>query len=99
MDRCVQKVVLVSGLLVGLVACDSAMFKGKEVVPEVCSAPWFEYIEEKVAVIDEHGHGPDVGSVEWKFSVEHRLGIADSEQLPLRQSEAWCAYIQSHIGQ
>jgi hypothetical protein len=98
-NKRVKKVVLLTGLLVALMACDSTLLKGKEAVPELCSVAWYEYMEEKIAVADEHGHGPDVGSSEWRYSVEHKLGVAGSEQHPLPQSEAWCAYIQSHIGQ
>jgi hypothetical protein len=39
---------------------------------------------------DGQGHGPDIGSDEWKSVIEFRLGIRGKPDLPARASEAWC---------
>ena len=97
MYRYVEKIVLLSSLSVCLAACDSAVLESKETVPKLCTAPWFEYVEAKVAVTDEHGHGPDIGGEEWRWVVERKLGIDESEDSSASLSEAWCEYIQTLI--
>lgn len=42
---------------------------------------------------DGQGHGPDLGSDEWKSVVEFKLGIRGDPQVPGRDSQAWCTYI------
>jgi len=42
---------------------------------------------------DNQGHGPDVGSEEWKSVIEFKLGIRNDTNLPDRDSEAWCRHI------
>jgi uncharacterized protein len=58
----------------------------------LCSASWYRSIEEKVPTTDDLGHGPDVGSDEWKSVVELRLGIRDDPTVP-RRDDAWCRHI------
>jgi len=58
-----------------------------------CSGSWYRSIEEKVTTGDGQGHGPDIGSGEWKSVVEFNLGIRGATGLPKRDTEAWCAYI------
>jgi len=59
----------------------------------LCSDSWNQFIEEKIPTGDNQGHGPDVGSGEWKSVIEFKLGIRDKPNLPDRDSEAWCRYI------
>lgn len=66
---------------------------GADEVPEPCSAAWNRYVEEKVISGDGQGHGPDPGSDEWKGVVEFKLGVRGQADVPARDSEAWCRYI------
>ena len=69
-------------------------------IPEagaLCSDAWYRFIEEKVTTGDGQGHGPDIGSDEWKSVIEFRLGIRDKSDLPRRDSEAWCRHIDQIV--
>ena len=63
----------------------------------LCTAAWYQSIEEKVPTGDGRGHGPDVGSDEWKSVVEFKLGIRGKSDLPRRDSEAWCRLIDQLV--
>jgi uncharacterized protein len=63
----------------------------------LCSDAWYRSIEEKVPTGDGQGHGPDVGSDEWKSVVEFKLGIRGKSDVPSRDSEAWCRYINQIV--
>jgi uncharacterized protein len=54
------------------------------------SDSWYRFIEEKITTNDSQGHGPDVGSDEWKSVIEFKLGIRGKPNLPVRDSKAWC---------
>ncbi len=43
------------------------------------------------------GHGPDIGSEEWKSVVEFQLGIRGNPGVPDRSSEAWCPFTDQQI--
>lgn len=58
--------------------------------PTPCSADWYTQVEAKLHVLDAEGHGPDLGSAEWKGAVEHRLGVADDASFPELGTPAWC---------
>jgi uncharacterized protein len=58
-----------------------------------CSDSWYRFVEEKISTNDTQGHGPDVGSDEWKSVIEFKLGIRGDPNIPGRDSEAWCRYI------
>ena len=62
-----------------------------------CSAAWYQSIEDTVPTGDRSGHGPDIGSDEWKSVVEFKLGIQGSPDVPGRDSEAWCRYIDQIV--
>ena len=63
----------------------------------LCSAAWYNLVEQQVTTGDGQGHGPDVGSEEWKSVVEFRLGIRDTPGVPPRDGEAWCRYIDGLV--
>lgn len=63
----------------------------------ICSDSWERFIEENVPTGDGLGHGPDVGSDEWKSVVEFELGIRDKPDVPKRDSENWCRYIDQIV--
>ncbi len=58
-----------------------------------CSIAWYRTIEEAVPTGDGQGHGPDLGSTEWKSVVEFKLGIRGQPDVPDRGSQAWCHHI------
>lgn len=64
---------------------------------EGCSNDWFQYVEDRVSTGDGHGHGPDLGSTEWRSTVEFRLGLRDDQAVPPLESDNWCEYINERI--
>lgn len=60
---------------------------------EICTPAWFERVEAVVQSGDGQGHGPDIGSEEWKSVIEFRLGVREEPDVPERSSNAWCQYI------
>lgn len=64
---------------------------------ELCSPQWEHFIEDKVLSGDGKGHGPDIGSAEWKSVIEFKLGIRGNPSVPDKKSEAWCHYIDSKV--
>ena len=65
----------------------------------LCSDSWSIFIEKTVPTGDNQGHGPDVGSDEWKSVIEFKLGIRNEPNLPDRDSEAWCRHIDQIVRQ
>jgi uncharacterized protein len=63
----------------------------------LCTESWYRSIDEKVATSDGQGHGPDVGSDEWKSVIEFKLGVRDKPDVPSRDSESWCQYIDQIV--
>lgn len=63
----------------------------------LCSDSWHQFIDKKVATSDGQGHGPDIGSDEWKSVIEFKLGIRGNPNLPGRDSEAWCRHIDQIV--
>jgi uncharacterized protein len=59
----------------------------------LCSDSWYRFIDDMVTTSDNQGHGPDIGSDEWKSVIEFKLGIRNQPNLPDRDSEAWCRQI------
>lgn len=78
-----------------LTACsDTARVPDQPVAePLTCGPVQFQVIEQQVASGDGQGHGPDIGSEEWKSVIEFRLGVRGLPQVPSRASAAWCNYI------
>ncbi|GJL59936.1 MAG: lipoprotein [Nitrospirales bacterium] len=62
-----------------------------------CSDSWYRFIDENVPTSDGQGHGPDIGSDEWKSVIEFKLGIRGKPHLPSRDSEAWCRHIDKMV--
>ena len=59
----------------------------------VCSDAWYRTIEKEVSSGDGQGHGPDIGSDEWKSVIEFKLGVRGKAGVPRRDSDAWCQYV------
>lgn len=62
-----------------------------------CTPQWQEYVEAKLQTGDSQGHGPDLGSLEWRSVVEFKLGIRGDPAIPSRETDEWCAYIDEEI--
>lgn len=62
-----------------------------------CTAPWQEYVEAQLQTGDSEGHGPDLGSLEWRSVVEFKLGIRGDPAIPSRETDEWCTYIDQAI--
>jgi len=58
-----------------------------------CSEPWFHEIESIVGTSDGRGHGPDIGSSEWRSVVEFKLGVREHPEIPKSGSQQWCNFI------
>ena len=65
--------------------------------PQPCSEKWQEHVEAKLRTGDSEGHGPDVGSLEWRSVVEFKLGIRGDPEIPTRESDQWCTNIDEII--
>ena len=65
--------------------------------PIPCTAQWYQWVEHKLVSGDGQGHGPDIGSDEWKSVIEFKLGIRGQSQLPVRDSEDWCQLIDAML--
>lgn len=63
-----------------------------------CSVQWYEKVEAQLGSDDGRGHGPDIGSQEWKSVVEFKLGVRDQLGVPDRSTDAWCAYVDKLLG-
>ena len=85
--------------LIVTAACAKASNSGKW-IPEakvLCSDQWFRFVEEKMPTGDGQRHGPDLGSDEWMSGVEFKLGIRDKSDLPSKNSDDWCRYIDQIV--
>lgn len=89
--------ILLSALLLTLYGCSQESNTSASATP--CSPSWFEAVEAKVSTGDGQGHGPDVGSSEWRSVVEFRLGVRGDEAVPSSESQAWCDYIDALVFQ
>ena len=78
-------------LLLLLTACAGQGPQSKALAP--CTEPWYQAVEENVTSGDGMGHGPDIGSEEWKSVIEFKLGVRGNPDVPDRDSSAWCLFI------
>lgn len=65
----------------------------------LCSEQWFQFVEEALPTGDSEGHGPDLGSMEWRSVVEFKLGIRGDTTIPSRKTDQWCIYINQRISE
>ena len=61
-----------------------------------CSSDGYQQVENQANTADGEGHGPDLGSDEWRSVVEFKLGIRGDEALRALSREDWCRYIDEH---
>ncbi|GAA0682378.1 hypothetical protein GCM10009104_04040 [Marinobacterium maritimum] len=64
-----------------------------------CDEAWYGSVEQRLGTGDGQGHGPDLGSAEWKSVVEFRLGVRDDLSVPDPASAEWCGYIEQRLQQ
>jgi hypothetical protein len=62
-----------------------------------CSSEWYALVEKQIPSGDGQGHGPDLGSLEWRSVIEFKLGIRGNAKIPLLESEQWCGYINKYF--
>ncbi len=62
----------------------------------ICTSDWYSLVEKQVLTGDGSGHGPDLGSGEWRSVVEFKLGIRGNPEVPPGDTEQWCDYINTH---
>jgi len=58
-----------------------------------CTETWNQTVETTVSSGDGMGHGPDIGSEEWKSVMEFKLGVRGNPDVPDRDSPEWCRFI------
>jgi len=75
--------------------CGSSLAGSDDDTP--CSDEWNHHVDQKVVTGDGQGHGPDIGSDEWKGVVEFKLGIRGQAGLPTRDSDDWCQLIDQLV--
>jgi hypothetical protein len=90
----VVKSLLVFGVVVSF-GCTGTI--NTQAAIEPCTMEWFSFVEAKVPTGDGQGHGPDVGSMEWRSVIEFRLGIRGDSSVPSLDSNQWCSYINERI--
>ncbi len=65
--------------------------------PVVCSDAWYRSVEQQLGTGDGQGHGPDIGSAEWKSVVEFKLGIRGDTGIPDSATAQWCDHIEQRL--
>lgn len=65
--------------------------------PAPCSAEWQQRVESQLTTGDGRGHGPDIGSDEWKSVVEFKLGVRGDPSVPSRDSDEWCRFVDERV--
>ena len=81
----------VASLLLLLTACTQQSPEAETALP--CTAAWYQAVESSISSGDGMGHGPDIGSEEWKSVIEFKLGVRDNPDVPDRNSSEWCRFI------
>ena len=62
-----------------------------------CTKEWNQFVDKKLVSGDGQGHGPDLGSDEWKGVIEFKLGIRGQADLPARDSDDWCQLVDQLV--
>lgn len=80
-----------------LIVSSCGVGQNPDVGPQPCSEQWLQLVEDRLSTGDAQGHGPDVGSMEWRSVVEFKLGIRGDPMIPPRETDEWCSYIDEKI--
>lgn len=88
-------VTLLVSLLFVVSACENKTPQSETV--NLCTYSWYQSVELAFPTGDGMGHGPDIGSAEWRSVIEFRIGIRGNAEVPDRNSDEWCRYIDGLI--
>lgn len=66
-------------------------------LPAACDDTRYRYYESVLSVSDAQGHGPDLGSAEWKSSLMAQLGVPSST-VGTAERPTWCVAIDAALG-
>ncbi|PKH06888.1 hypothetical protein [Moritella sp. Urea-trap-13] len=99
----VVKLIVIASLSAVVIGCSgsdksvtaSATGVIDDVKPQSCTNDWYAKIDRQLVTGDGQGHGPDLGSLEWRSVIEFKLGIRGDSRVPQRNSEQWCDYINT----
>ncbi|MFY8273369.1 MliC family protein [Pseudoalteromonas sp. SSDWG2] len=99
-----MKRVFVTTLLIAIAACQTIP-ESESMQPDLpdsladsqCTQNSYLQLEQRISSQDNLGHGPDIGSVEWAISIEHRVGVAQNTDKPVLLSKQWCAYMNDKV--
>ncbi len=91
-----QTLTLTFSTLFFAVISGCSAIEDKQHITNVCSNDWYAVVEKQIFTGDGRGHGPDVGSTEWRSVVEFKLGIRGSKKNPPIESKQWCNYINNN---
>ena len=86
----------VIAILVVLAAFNLRVNAGSESTTP-CTKEWNQFVDQKLVSGDGQGHGPDLGSDEWKSVIEFKLGIRGQADLPARDSNDWCQLVDQLV--
>ena len=89
MNRLLVTLLVSSSFVVS--ACENKIPQSETV--NLCTYSWYQSVESALPSGDGMGHGPDIGSAEWRSVIEFRLGIRGNADVPDRDSDEWCSYI------
>ena len=87
-----KKFCLISSLLLS-----GCAFNQHNVEYPACNAETYQRIESAVFSGDGQGHGPDLGSDEWKSVIEFKLGIREDSAKPAHSHNDWCGYVLEQL--
>jgi len=62
-----------------------------------CTSDWYRSVDKLIPSTDGRGHGPDLGSTEWRSVIEFRLGVRGNSSIPVLESDEWCDYVNSYF--
>ncbi|MBX3610877.1 MAG: MliC family protein [Hydrogenophaga sp.] len=62
-----------------------------------CGPAWQRSVEQRLPSGDGQGHGPDLGSAEWRAVVAFKLGLRGRSDMPPIDSDAWCTAVEQAL--
>jgi len=91
-----QKLTFTYSILLFAIVSGCCVNADKQGNTQVCSKDWYALVEKQIPTGDGLGHGPDIGSSEWRSVVEFKLGIRGNKKNPPVESTQWCNYIDHY---
>lgn len=91
-----MRVGIITLAIVLISACTQRVHNVTEPVSS-CDMARYQEFDAQLQSGDGMGHGPDIGSDEWKSVIEFLLGLRGAEGLPSHHSPKWCDAIQHAI--